>query len=409
MVHHSNLIETKPAHVSSPLVIALAGLTALGVAMGVGRFAFTPILPMMQQDAAVSVGEGGWLASANYLGYLLGALSAVTLRVRATTAIRAGLVVIGLVTLGMGVAQSFAAWLVLRALAGVGSAWVLVFASAWALGKLSAAGRPVLRGTVFAGVGTGIAVAGVFCVALMQRSAGSPMAWQGLGVIALVGTMAIWRTLRTDHDGSRKQCRRQTGHSYRWDFDSVRLVLCYGTFGFGYIIPATFVPAMARELVKDPLVFGWSWPIFGIAAALSTLVAAAGTQFVGNRRLWALSHLVMALGVSAPVVWPTIGGIMIAALLVGGTFMVNTMGGMQEAQIVGGPQATSLMAVMTAAFATGQIGGPLLVTYTVGPHGDFSRPLLIACLLLVVSAGMLSRPRPAVSATSAKGVGAEPS
>jgi MFS family permease len=267
----------------------------------------------------------------------------------------------------------------------------------------------VLRGTVYAGVGTGIAVAGIFCVALMQRSAGSPMAWHGLGVIALVGTMAIWRTLRTDQDGNGKQRRRQTGHSYRWDFDSVRLVLCYGTFGFGYIVPATFVPTMARDLVTDPLVFGWAWPVFGIAAALSTLVAAAGTQLVGNRRLWALSHLVMALGVLAPVVWPTIGGIMIAAFLVGGTFMVNTMGGMQEAQIVGGAQATRLMAVMTAAFATGQIGGPLLVTYTVGPNGGFSRPLLIGCLLLVVSAVALFRPRPAVYDTSAKVVGGEPS
>jgi MFS family permease len=409
VTHDSKLIETKPAPVSSPLVITLAGLTALGVALGIGRFAFTPILPMMQQDAAVSVGEGGWLASANYLGYLLGALSAVTLGVRATTAIRAGLVVIGLVTLGMGLAQSFAAWIVLRALAGVGSAWVLVFASAWALGKLGAAGRSVLRGAVFAGVGTGIAVAGVFCVALMQWSAGSPRAWQGLGVIALVGTMAIWRTLRSDQDRSGKQGQRQTCQGYRWDFDSVRLVLCYGTFGFGYIIPATFVPAMARELVKDPLVFGWSWPVFGIAAALSTLVAAAGTQFVSNRRLWALSHLVMALGVSAPVVRPTIGGIMSAAFLVGGTFMVTTMGAFQEAQVVGGPHATSLMAVMTAAFATGQIGGPLLVTYTISPNGDLSRPLLIACLLLVVSAGALSRPRPVVYAISAKDVCAEPS
>src|ERR1700730_17405242 len=86
----------------TPWVTALAGLVTLGVAMGIGRFAFTPILPMMQQDAAVSVGEGGWLASANYLGYLLGAWSAVTLRVRATTAIRAGLVVIILLTLRMG-------------------------------------------------------------------------------------------------------------------------------------------------------------------------------------------------------------------------------------------------------------------------------------------------------------------
>ena len=69
------------SRVSSPVTIALAGLTALGVAMGIGRFAFTPILPMMQHDLAMSLAEGGWLASANYLGYLVGALSAATLRV----------------------------------------------------------------------------------------------------------------------------------------------------------------------------------------------------------------------------------------------------------------------------------------------------------------------------------------
>jgi MFS family permease len=166
---------------------------------------------------------------------------------------------------------------------------------------------------------------------------------------------------------------------------------------------------MARQLVKDPLVFGWSWPAFGVAAALSTLVAAAASQLVGNRRLWALSHLVMGLGVAAPVMWPTIGGVLTAACLVGGTFMVNTMGGMQEAQIVGGPHATRLMAVMTAAFATGQVAGPLLVACTAGPEGDFSRPLLIACLLLATSGVVLLRPRPAKYAPSAKHIGAEPS
>ena len=385
----------KDARASAPVVIALAGFTALAVAMGIGRFAFTPILPMMQQDFAMSLGEGGWLASANYLGYLVGALSAATLRVRAATAVRVGLVVIGLVTLGMGLAQGFAAWLVLRGLAGVGSAWVLIFSSAWALGKLSAAGRPVLRGTVFAGVGIGIAVAGVFCVVLMQRGAGPPTAWKGLGSVALVATVAIWRVLRPDHDTGGDESRQQhPAPRYRWDFDSARLVLCYGAFGFGYIIPATFVPAMARDLVKDPLVFGWSWPIFGLAAALSTLVAAPGTRLIGNRRLWALSHLVMALGVAAPVVRPTIGGIMVAAFLVGGTFMVSTMSGLQEAQLVAAPRATGLMAMMTAAFATGQIGGPLLVTHSVGPHGDLSRPLLVSCLLLIVSAGGLWPRRP---------------
>jgi predicted MFS family arabinose efflux permease len=396
MIHGSNSRQTKLS--PAPPVVGLVGFTALGIAMGIGRFAFTPIFPMMLEEAAVSVGEGGWLASANYLGYLLGALSAAILPLRASTATRAGLLVIGIATFCMGSVHSFPLWLLLRGLAGIGSAWVLVFASAWALGKLTAAGRSVLRGAVFAGVGAGIAVAGFVCVGLGQRSAGSRIAWQGLGVIALVGAVAIWSAFRTGHEESGKPSRRDAPQPFQWSLDSVRLVLCYGVFGFGYIIPATFVPTMARMLVKDPLVFGWSWPVFGIAAALSTLVAAAGSRFVGNRRLWAMSHLVMALGVSAPVVWPTVGGVLIAALLVGGTFMVATMSGMHEAQIVGGPQATSLMAVMTAAFATGQIAGPLLVSLTVGPHADFSRPLLIACLLLVASAGMLITPLPSAQA-----------
>jgi len=384
-------LAARPAPRPAPWVTALTGLVTLGVAMGIGRFAFTPILPMMQQDAAVSVAVGGWLASANYLGYLLGAISAVALRARATTIVRASLVAIGLGTMGMGMTGSFPAWLLLRALAGVASAWVLVFASAWALGRLGAAERPVLRGAVFGGVGAGIAAAGLLCVALMERGAGSASAWIQLGALALAGTAAVWPALREDGDAAGAPDPRRAAGRFRWDRDAVRLVLCHGILGLGYIIPATFVPAMARTLVPDPVVFGWAWPIFGVAAMASTLGAGAAIRVVGNRRLWALSQLVMAAGVAAPVLWPNMGGIMVAALLVGGTFMVSTMGGMQEAQIVAGPHATRLMAAMTAAFAAGQIAGPLLVATAVGPNRDFSGPLSIACLLLLVSAGALAR------------------
>src|SRR5437773_4874005 len=110
----------------SPAAVALTGLTALAVAIGIGRFAFTPILPMMQEDAGVSVTAGGWLAAANYVGYLLGALSIVWLRIPAATAIRVGLLTIGVVTIGMGLVAGFVFWAVLRTIAGVASAWVLI-------------------------------------------------------------------------------------------------------------------------------------------------------------------------------------------------------------------------------------------------------------------------------------------
>src|SRR5260221_7073072 len=156
--------------------IALAGLAALAVAMGIGRFAFTPILPMMLQDAGLSVAGGGWLASANYLGYFAGALWAGmphAARVPGAVAIRAGLAAIALSTLVMMLDAGFAAWAVLRFIARVASAWGLVHTSAWVLERIAPLGRPILAGVLFAGVGGGIVGAGSLGALLMPLHAGS--------------------------------------------------------------------------------------------------------------------------------------------------------------------------------------------------------------------------------------------
>ncbi|MGH8744515.1 MAG: YbfB/YjiJ family MFS transporter, partial [Burkholderiales bacterium] len=252
----------------------------------------------------------------------------------------------------------------------------------------------LLNSVVFAGVGTGIAVAGGFCLVLMQANANSDKAWIALGLLSLIATAVIWRTFGYDDNVATIENRHPSSHGQLWNTDSLRLVFCFGASGFGYIIPATFLPVMARELIPDPLVFGWSWPIFGIAAALAPLATAGLARFLGDRRLWILGHLVMAFGVALPVWWPTIGGIMISALLVGSTFMVNAMSSMQEARTVGRARATSLMAAMTASFASGQILGPVSVSYMVGAEANFSIPLLIASFILVVSAYALSIRRP---------------
>src|SRR3954463_13587849 len=111
----------------SPRSSALAGLLALAVAMGIGRFAFTPILPLMQAQGDIDIVRGGWLASANYAGYLAGGLSAMAWRWSDASAIRVGLAAVGLSTLGMVLPLGVPGWLALRAVAGIASAWVLVF------------------------------------------------------------------------------------------------------------------------------------------------------------------------------------------------------------------------------------------------------------------------------------------
>src|SRR3954469_15517344 len=109
--------------------IALTALAALAIAMGIGRFAFTPLLPMMQADAGLTLREGAWLASANYMGYFAGALSAS--RVSPAVALRGGLAAIGLSTMLMGLLDGVAIWAGLRFAAGLASGWVMVHVSAW--------------------------------------------------------------------------------------------------------------------------------------------------------------------------------------------------------------------------------------------------------------------------------------
>jgi len=370
----------QPGITASPVAKALAGLIALAVAMGIGRFAFTPVLPMMLQDASVSLVSGGWLASANYLGYLVGALSAMAVRVRPERAIRFGLAAIGIMTLAMGLPLPFFAWLLLRFLAGIASAWVLISVSAWCLESLAAYRQPWLNSLVFAGVGVGIAVAGLLCLTLLHVAASAAQAWVGLGMLAAAATGLAWPFfgVQPHAAGSSKSA---AGGRFRWSADALRLVACYGVFGFGYIIPATFLPVMAKNALQGSSLFGWSWPLFGLAAALSTLAVPALVKRIGNRRLWMICHVVMAFGIVLPVLWPNLLTIVCAALGVGGTFMVITLAALQEAKRIAGPHATSLIAAMTSAFATGQIVGPL----TVG-DGGFSPALMTAAAALLVSA-----------------------
>jgi predicted MFS family arabinose efflux permease len=367
----------------SPFTVAVSGLAALAVAMGIGRFAFTPILPMMQADHGMSVAQGGWLASANYLGYLAGSLFAMHPNIPARAAIRIGLVLIAACTLGMGIEHHFAAWLILRAIPGFASALVLVVVSAWILPRLADAARGHLSGTVYAGVGTGIMFAGVACLVMVRTGASSDTAWIVLGVTAVGVIIAIWRVLGDESTSGSERTPADRPHD---TVSNWRLVFCYGAFGLGYIIPATFLPVMARQAIVDAGWFAWAWPIFGAAATISTVLAAPLARRFGDRNVWVASNVAMAIGILAPIALSNLAGITIAALCVGGTFMVTTMAGIQEARRVAGVHARALIGAMTSAFAVGQIIGPLLVAGLVHVPGGFSWALGISALPLLVAA-----------------------
>ena len=175
------------------------------------------------------------------------------------------------------------------------------------------------------------------------------------------------------------------------------MALAYGIFGFGYIIPATFLPAMAKQRIPDPALFGWAWPLFGLAGLVSTLIAGRLMLRYSNRGVWGASHLVMGAGVLLPLLLAGMGGILLSALCVGGTFMVITSAGIQEARRLMPHDPAPLMAKLTVAFALGQILGPLCVSLLPAGPGSLAALLIAAAALLGVSGAglLLSRRRPA--------------
>ena len=152
---------------------------------------------------------------------------------------------------------------------------------------------------------------------------------------------------------------------------------------------------MARALIADPSIFGWIWPVFGATAAASTAIAALWLRRVTVRNLWAASLVVMAAGVLAPVLVPSVESLLLAAMCVGGTFMVITMAGMQEARRLAGAAAPRLMAAMTTAFALGQLAGPIIVGMAASDQAmGIAGPSVFAAALLLAGAWTLRRPEP---------------
>jgi MFS family permease len=382
-----------PNPTSSPrsaVQAALVGALCLASGMGIGRFAFTPLLPLMQ-DAGLSLPHGAWLASINYAGYLAGALLCAAWPLPAGVVGRAGLLATALTTLAMGLGDDYRAWLLWRGLAGVASAWVLVGASSWALAELARRHRSAWSGWVFVGVGSGMMLAGGLGLVAGVRGWSAAAGWQLLGALAAAVALAAWRPLG-DAAGLPAAAPRAAAPAGVFTRDAWILIACYGLFGYGYIIPATFLPALGRQLFPDPQVFGWAWPLFGLAGAVSTLVAMRWFTPVAPRRVFGWGLVLMAVGVAAPALAPGLGALLVCAACVGGTFMVVTMAGFQEARRVAGDGSARLVATMTAAFALGQLVGPLTV-----PAGPLSSviigPSLAAAAALLASAAVLLRPR----------------
>jgi MFS family permease len=370
----------------------MAGALCLATAMGIGRFAFTPMLPLMVDEGLLDVAQGGWMAAANYVGYFVGALTAARMPLRAGALAVTALLGTAAFTAGMA-SPLTVIWLPLRFLAGMASAWVFVATSAWCLGALAQRGALRASGFVYAGVGIGIALAGLHCLVAATLGVHSALLWLQLGGMALLLTLpACWVIVRMAPTTG-QAARRDSGERPHVESRGTRgLVVCYGVMGFGYILPATFLPVLARGVVDDPRMFGLAWPVFGATAAISTLLAVGLMQRGTRLKTWAACQLLMGAGVLLPSLSSSLWSICASAFLVGGTFMVITLAGVQEMRARAPADAAHHVGRITAAFAFGQIMGPVVsaILLRVGTNG-LAVALAVGAVALFATGAWLAR------------------
>lgn len=383
--------------------VAVAGAVSLAVAMGIGRFAFTPLLPMMLHDRTIDLHVASWLASANYLGYLAGALLCtfqpwIWARARwlptldGPWMVRGGLLATGLLTLGM--AQPVAAlWPWLRFAAGVASAVVFVYTSGWCLAQLARRQAAQLGGVMFTGPGAGIVVSGLFASGMVQWDWRATTGWAIFGLLAFALTATVWRIFLPG-TGPAAASAAPVGPAaadvMHGPAEMGCLTLAYGIAGFGYIVTATFLPVIAREALPGSPWLDMFWPIFGLGVVMGALLSTRLRVSGDLRLLLAASYAVQACGIGISVLSPTLAGFAVGSLMLGVPFTAITFFAMQEVRRLRPALAPSYMGLVTAMYGIGQIVGPPMVGWllrrSANAGAGFTLSLEVAASVLVLGA-----------------------
>lgn len=368
--------------------VICAGIAALILSVGLARFAYTPLLPIMRDEANLSAFAGGWLATVNYGGYIMGALIAATIsNLRHKFFLyRLGLVLAVLTTTAMGMTQDPILWGILRFVAGFSSTAGLLLASGLVLNWLIRHGfRPEL-GLHFAGIGLGIAVSGVAVVAMVGA-----LSWDGqwlvLGAVGIAFFIPAWAWLPAP-DPVRTQslltAPAMPGRAWMW-----LLITSYFCAGFGYVISATFIVAIVEKL---PLLAGkgsWVWIIVGVAAIPSCFLWDRVAAWAGPVMALLLAYGLQIISIILPAVDDQPISALLSAVLYGGTFVgiVSLTLSLIGRYFPHNP--AKAMAKLTLSYGVAQILAPAMAGYIATQTGSYRGSLVVAAWVMVVGMGLL--------------------
>lgn len=372
------------------LKVMTAGIFSLLLTLGVARFAYTPLLPLMQQQAGLGVAEAGWLAAINYAGYLSGALLAMQGGdlVFKDRLYRVGLVVAVASTAMMGLSQDFAVWAVSRYLAGLSSAAGMLLGAGLVLNWLIRHGHRSELGIHYSGIGLGVVLCSV-AVAWM----GDQLDWRGqwLALTVLGGLLAVpalvWLPVpaRTVPNPGAQVWRDNPPTAL-----FLRLFMAaYFCAGIGYVVSTTFIVAIVERLPGLEGQGKWAFLAIGIAAAPASIVWDFVARRIGDLNALITAALLQIAGILLPVAGGGLALTLAGALLFGGTFvgivsLVLTMAGRYYP---GRP--AKMMGKMSLAYGSAQIVGPAVTGWLATRFGSYQAGLYLAAGIMVLGTALL--------------------
>jgi len=370
----------------------IGGILALVIAMGIARFAYTVILPYMQEEFAFSNATAGFLATSNYLGYFLGALlaSKMALQNRKVRLLRWGLVISIVTTAMIGAFPLFSLWYIMRFISGIASAFVFVVASSIVLDRLASENRSHLSGLFYSGVGLGIMLSSLV-VSKLNKLYQWDGTWIGLALLCSGLFLFIWFFIQEEvplqlTSSHLKPISNTATPPRNW---IVWLIIAYGLEGLGYIVTGTFIVSIAESSKNFHGSATTVWLIVGIAASPSCIIWSYLGKKIGIIKSLMIAMCIQSFGIILPVFEENSVLLFTSAFLFGATFMgITTLATTLARQIVPN-NSNRVIGLLTASYAFGQVLGPALAGILAAMTNSYHYALFGAACVVAIGSSLL--------------------
>lgn len=364
--------------------VYFAGISSLIVTVGVARFSYSLLLPIMQDGAGLTELGGGWLASTNFMGYMSGVLLAASLHNMnyKYNLHRLYLILSVLTSAAMVMTTDMVTWAVLRFIAGVCASGGFIIASGLILKWLVKHHHRAELGIHFSGAGLSIIITSLLVEFMLTISADWQQQWLALAVMAAVFAIPAWLWMPHPFiDGQVGGTAKDTPPSKV--FKSL-MMLAYFCAGYGYAVSSTFIVDIVERVEGLQGQGGLAFLLVGLAATPAALIWDRIARKTGYIKALIVAYILQAIGIILPAINDSLPVVILSALMFGGTFiacvsMVLTMAGKFYPS-----NPAKFMGTMTLAYGAAQILAPVCTGYLTETFGSYDIGLYVSAAIVMI-------------------------